>query len=71
MLVAELFIVYIQERSKGDMLCGDKLDCQMLENLLYISSNTFLYYLSKIYTGSTEQTLANMTFSIPGKEREI
>ena len=32
-LVSELFIVYIQERYEGEMLCGDKLGCQMLENL--------------------------------------
>ena len=32
-LVSEVFIIYIQERSEGEMLCGDKSGCQMLENL--------------------------------------
>ena len=41
-LVSEVFIVYIQERSEGEMLCGDALGCRMLENLRNITFNTLL-----------------------------
>ena len=70
-MVLAVFIVYVQERSEGEMLFGDKLGCQMLENLRNITSTTFLYYLAKIYTGSRDHTLANITFSISRKERGI